>query len=389
MSSAADAAVRYAPELPDDVIQRILAPLAGEVTALCVASCISTSWCRAAKKPCLWRALGSFQRHGGSKHALELTDARLAALVRRACSSDGAQHLESLDVTSQHYGLITARGVVAALCKLEGKLTELRVEGIISDADDVNIVPQLLAFLRRNDPYGLDIWKHLPCNAPRARGPGELPICSRLCKTPLCEECDIVRCCWCYKQPSPRRPLYFIDGSPPCEHICSECGYRPDYPDISSCPPCEARGEEPRQICAECTCFCETCDYHCCKTCAFACFDMVFCDACGRSFCERCAFNEDQLKMCHDTGNCATCPCYCDDCADEHLKSMAGWAEELQARKGEDAVDADVISCLLEAASLEDDSDDEKRQCEQCATRDALLLSEHESEEEDEAAAAS
>jgi hypothetical protein len=96
MSSAADAAVRYAPELPDDVIQRILAPLAGEVTALCVASCISTSWCRAAKQPSLWRALGDFKRRR-RKRALELTDARLVALVRRASSSDGAQHLERLD----------------------------------------------------------------------------------------------------------------------------------------------------------------------------------------------------------------------------------------------------------------------------------------------------
>jgi hypothetical protein len=91
--------------------------------------------------------------------------------------------------------------------------------------------------------------------------------------------------------------------------------------------------------------------------------------------------------MCDNAGNCETCSCYCDNCADEHLKSTAGWAEELQAREGEDAVDADVITRLLEAASLED-SDDEERKCEQRATRDALS-SEHESEEEDAAAAAS
>jgi hypothetical protein len=199
MSSAADAAVRYAPELPDDVIQRILAPLAGQVTALCVAACISTSWCRAVKQPCLWRALGSFQRHGRSKRALELTDARLAALVRRACSSDGAQHLERLDVTSQHYGLITARGVVGALRKLKGKLTELRVEGILSDELDMDIVPQLRAFLRPRDrgffhsSGFLDIHEH---NAPQARGRGKPQICSRLSKTPLCRECDINRCSW-------------------------------------------------------------------------------------------------------------------------------------------------------------------------------------------------
>jgi hypothetical protein len=99
--------------------------------------------------------------------------------------------------------------------------------------------------------------------------------------------------------------------------------------------------------------------------------------------------------MCHNdrddySGNCPTCSRYCDDCADEHLKSMAGWAAKLQAREGEDAVDADVITRLLEAASLEGSDDEEQKcMCEECAlTCAAAPSAEAEPEEQDVAAAA-
>jgi hypothetical protein len=398
MSSAAaaegaDAAVTYAPELPRALLDHILEPLAeaGEVAALCVACCISVSWRDAARQPRLWRHLCKFgrMRKRGATGPAELTDEHLAQLVQRATAEDGTHHLRRLDVTGCRR--VTARGVALALHGLEGTLSQLRVADILSgEGDDEDVLPLLRACMRHDEPYNLDMrGAHLLCNVPDARGLGEPPICSRMCADTLCEECGIIRCGLHHNAPYGHR----FYGTPPCEHVCSDCGHRPRFPEhMMACPSCEARDGDERRICEECMSFCHACHKVCCWK---KCDEPVFCVACDRTFCVDCAWQlGGVLKMCnHPSTGCGQGYCVDDDgercaAADTYLKTASAWAAELQTRHGEDAVAADVIARLLAAAARgeDDDSDGEERVCcEGCALRiPAWSPPEAEEEEEEE-----
>jgi hypothetical protein len=162
-------------------------------------------------------------------------------------------------------------------------------------------------------------------------------------------------------------------------------GCRPYHPDMWSCPLCEARDEEAaaRQICAVCMCLCETCDNRCCQNCA----ELIYCDACGRSFCESCAFDGEQLDMC-DSGCAQT---FCDQCTTEHLKAASGWAEEFQAREGEDAVTPTSSRACWRRRAWKTATTRSRSACAktECAlTCAAVPSAEAEPEEQDSAAAA-
>jgi hypothetical protein len=372
-------ALAFAPELPPDILGRILALRAGEVATLCAAACVSHAWHDAAMQPRLWRDLCNFElvpvtRYRGPR-MVPLTDARLATLVQRALGADGCG-LERLDV--RNCELITARGVVAALrgAHQEGRLRELRVKGIISDADaGADVIDLLRTFLREGHYRGgfVDVHEHLLCNAD-VGAPGAPRLCSRLCDSTLCEECGIIRCSWCHA------PSYMHDfaGTLPCEHICSDCGCCAEY--LLPCERCEHSDDnDKRLLCGECVCFCDTCPT---RFCIKWCLDSYgeLCCCCSRTFCDGCAFDAGQLEFCNDCSEC-----FCNDCEAEGLKTAPEWAAELQLRQGEQAVDARVMARVLLKASRvatrvcgskegDDDEEEEeeeeeaKRICETCAT---------------------
>jgi hypothetical protein len=70
----------YAPELPRDVLLRVLTPLAGDVATLAAAACVASAWRDAARDRRLWRTLCFAQ----PRVAARLNNARFATLVVRA-----------------------------------------------------------------------------------------------------------------------------------------------------------------------------------------------------------------------------------------------------------------------------------------------------------------
>jgi hypothetical protein len=114
------AAPQFAPELAPDVLHAILLPLAGDIGTLCAAACVNTSWRAAAMHPRLWRKLDVRRLRAEWRHACldDLTNERLAALVRRACctDADGVAHaLVSLRATgSTHMANHAARRACGA-----------------------------------------------------------------------------------------------------------------------------------------------------------------------------------------------------------------------------------------------------------------------------------
>ena len=354
----------YAPELPAVIMSDILDLCAGEVATLCAVACVSRAWHDAAMQPRRWQKLRNFQNL-----ARPLTDARLATREKRVSGSDGKSGyvLDVLDVCS--CARVSARGVVAALrgARLEGRERTLRVEGVRSDADDAAVVPLLRTFLcspKEDSLAGfLDVRTHLLCNAV-VGNEGAWRQCSRLCKSVLCEQCDVVRCRRCHV-PS---WSHNFRGTLPCEHICADCGYCKEH--LLSCDGCQEGGEDSdaeHLICADCACYCENCSKHyCLKTCINT--KVVLCASCGNCFCDECAFKDDAealVGMCR--GRCADC--YCHECIADSLKTAHEWAATLRLREGEAAVDERVIE-RLNASTISSDTEDEegdKRICEDCA----------------------
>ena len=158
------ATVYYAPELPSGVLEKILAPLKGNVQALCTACSLNKDFGKAAAEPSVWCSLTCFERKRSSsghlRGMLRVTDKRLAALVRRSRGE-----LAELDV--QRCDLITARGVAASL---EGcsKVRCLRIKGVLGVPGDVNVLPVLRNSLLRASDYWnrgfLDVRNYVLCN---------------------------------------------------------------------------------------------------------------------------------------------------------------------------------------------------------------------------------
>ncbi len=156
-------APRYAPDLPPDLLDAIMLPLAGHISTLCAAACVNKAWHAAALHPRLWAKLNT--QVLGKSCLYSLTDARLATLVRRACGfdADGNAHtLLSLRATSSK-SEVTLRGVLAALRGprdgagaplLLGALRTLHVRGVKHrfTSKDAKLVRQLCALCAHHPP---------------------------------------------------------------------------------------------------------------------------------------------------------------------------------------------------------------------------------------------
>jgi F-box-like len=290
----------FAPELPQELLMRIIAPHAGDVLTLTTLSLLCKSWAETiATSPTLWRtlsfnrkaklsladrafrgSLGCEDRYGGA--VLQVTDSQLALLVRRSRSADGQlSFLESLDVTGQKQ--LTGQGVVTALAGLEGTLLSLHVCGLRCSPEGEDELESLSAFLK---PGGaIDITELRQCSARQFVESGEPYVrCFRLCEKSdeLCEECDVSMCSYCTHG-------YSFGGDPPlCEHICAGCGSCCDEYDLTPCPGCEF-GEK---FCDNCVWACYTCDLRGCESCM-----------------------QDDMVMCN--GGCRGVKLFCNDCCDD------------------------------------------------------------------------
>jgi len=344
------ATVYYAPELPSGVLEKIMAPLKGNVQALCTACSLNKDFGKAAAEPSVWRSLTCFERKRSSsghlRGMLRVTDKRLAALVRRSRGE-----LAELDV--QRCDLITARGVAAAL---EGcsKVRCLRIKGVLGVPGDVNVLPVLRNSLLRASDYWnrgfLDVRNYVLCNCNSKAG----GLCARLGHV-ACEECSVNICSGCEEHYKNKTSL--------CRHMCCAC-FGTNYGHLlSRCPACTGA----QHYCPDCLWWCDNdvctvnngghgrwCMNH-------GEYKVVYCDSCGKCYCESCAFGDWQL--------CDECSeVFCETCIAEQLMSREEWLDVLEARDGDDAVDAETIRRLLEAADLEaadaedDDQDDEEEE---------------------------
>ena len=122
LKAAAPPSSRFAPELPAEVLHRILgAPsLCGDAATLCAAACVSRSWRAAAASPPLWRHFGPLS----PRAAARLSDATLATLVSRA---GGAPALVRADLTDCER--ITDDGLAEALLPHARSLTRVLLNG--------------------------------------------------------------------------------------------------------------------------------------------------------------------------------------------------------------------------------------------------------------------
>lgn len=150
----------------------ILAPHTGDVATLCACSMVSHAWLEAASEPTLWRQLRFVRRrklpadeaafrkaHGYATYGGSLanvTDARLATLIRRSRSVDGGlSYLDELDVRKLRS--LTAGGVIAALHGLEGTLSSLRVDELrCTGVFDEDILDTLKSFLAPGASLDID-----------------------------------------------------------------------------------------------------------------------------------------------------------------------------------------------------------------------------------------
>ena len=202
--------LRYAPELSPDVLHMLLLPLAGDVRTLCAAICVNKSWRAAVLHPVLWRKINSRRRMWQVEDQVldTLDDARLAALVRRACGVDPdgvTQALVSLRVTDAS---VTLRGVLQALRGprddagnplLYGSLRTLRVAGLPFPRTEASkLVDALARFMRPPRPGrrpNLDVFGGITrCTKVLDVRRGGSIVCGRVASTleRSCDECSFL-----------------------------------------------------------------------------------------------------------------------------------------------------------------------------------------------------
>lgn len=93
-------------DLPVDVLVLVLLLLKGDVSSLCAAACVATTWRNAAASPRLWTKIGPFSANA----VANLTDARLKQLVLRA-----KRGLRNLNLQNIARSCLTDEGVAKAL----------------------------------------------------------------------------------------------------------------------------------------------------------------------------------------------------------------------------------------------------------------------------------
>jgi hypothetical protein len=353
---AAPAAAQYAPELPADVLRVVLTPLANDVASLCAAACVARAWRAAACDPRLWRRL-----RFPPKAARQLTDAALAALVRRVGGELERVNLEGCV-------RVTARGAAEALAGK--KLQALAVRGLRTGGSargGGDALPLLSGLVRRDT--GLDVHggrAALLCCAPLAAAGKATKPCARLCGAAdtLCDACGIVRCARCTQAAKAARV-------PPCDHLCDRCFGACDESDLVDCDAC---GRQRNGFCDDCTCVCDACaSCTFCADCAFAGGALVRCDGagCDELFCESCAFDTLHLLT-----TCAAATCgkvFCESCAFE--------AAEMRSC---DACGATFCDGPCADARLSWDEDGDEELCAACEVSGWDIATDKEDEEEEE-----
>ena len=341
---------RYAPDLPSEVLHAILLPLAGDIGALCASACVSTSWHAAALHPRLWTKLElhpplfckkpGLKLWSSSTKGQDVTDERLAMLVRRACGlgADGFQH-KLLSLRATPAPEVTLRGVLAALrgprtvggkMLLHGALRTLHVTGLkhrFGKSDD-KLVAALSKFVRPaadgSARPNLDVFGGItPCTKQLRDGTACGCVASTL--EHACDECDVALCAGCC-----RYAEYTA-----CKHMCCNCGRCCDADELEVCLSCDAKGHQAS--------FCSGCMWHCkadgckqeaeyCLNCAEWVDQYVWCSSCGHrgACCEDCAFDAGHMALCikldghRKVAGCAEC--YCPKCADKNLITL--WEDE-------------------------------------------------------------
>jgi len=321
---------RYAPELPSEVLRKILLPLAGDMRTMCAAACVSTSWHAAALHPRLWRKLHADR--DGHLIAKTTTDSRLKLLVRRACGVDAEGNEHKLVSLCVSFAPVTLRGVLAALRGprnadgtplLHGALRTLRVSGLPfpeGDEKKGKLTRDLSSFVRPPRPDGHSNFDLLggmtPCTATHD---GE--ACGRAAslRTHWCVLCDSALC---------RQCCIYNPTACNCENMCEGCGCC--HEPLFLCSSCRSSGSSHRHFCKDCMCVC-------CGDCDPDAFDGGHCLECA-TFCDYRWCDGDRCKprvYCNDCSNTYVAQCdgelcsreYCTLCQDEHLVEVGERAD--------------------------------------------------------------
>ena len=294
------------PDLPREVLLRVLTHHADDVRTLCAAACLSRGWNDAAHDRTLWRApdLGSGD--------LGTPAAWLDAHHLRSILATGG--VEELDLTRCAASGITAHEVADAL---EGAppLRRLRVRGLppgdVPPGAPANAVARLVAALRpedRNTFRALDAVSGWACGAV---GETRQP-CGRLCGAldVVCVDCRLIACEACA---SSYKEHHRIVLPKTCNHLCAGCWDDFFMGEVYTCEACAP--DAARSLCLNCyrTCCgrsawgCELSHSPLC----FACADRLFqtCDVCRNEFCTDCLALKCQScgrAFCHDCAQTTT-----------------------------------------------------------------------------------
>ena len=318
---------RLTHELDVELVRKVLKAVGGDVSTLCAAACVSTTWFAASREDSLWRnpVLSAHVRR-------ELKDSRLAWLAARA----GAAGLGTLDLTGCPN--VSTTGVSIALLD-KPPLEQLRVRGVwvprgggVDELVTLLSVRSLARCVCTPDGLDVDLEKH---DAKCAAFVGQWqfsPLCNRLCSDAdkVCSVCWIYMCDSCFSAAEANRDA-------PCEHICGFC-----FEESGECRPCSHCAEghgwlgmlrRGRQalFCGDCLTKCSqpSCGRTLCPECTKGTKWFRQC-VCGKVICTFCADRSYDCSSCY--AECGTIGIGCDklfcrDCIDAGRLKCVNWYE--------------------------------------------------------------
>ena len=203
------------------------------VEMLCVASCVSKAWLKAASNPRLWRS----PRFSATRKSV-ITDAVLASVIKKA-----AGHLKVLDISIRSensiclpdhrrqsvsdFSGITAAGLISALqmnLKLAqtgstprvGRLKALIVRGLA--CSDIDTYFQLALLCDKISPSSYDPCTYIKSDGTDLGSEDSLTECCRLCihSEDCNRDCEFISCLSCSKTCGKVADI--------CSRCCRTCG---------------------------------------------------------------------------------------------------------------------------------------------------------------------